>query len=116
MSCPNCTDDDSTSRWDYTTKGCMIGAGMAATAVGVTIPLLLLAGFGPAGIIAGSLAAGVQGTAITAGSLFASCQSVAASGIALTTATGIIATSSIVGGVAGKAIDKTKYAKIVGRL
>lgn len=105
MSRPIHTDDAKPiSRWDNQTKGCMIGAGVAVAAVSMASPLLLLAGFGPAGVIAGSLAAGVQGTAVTAGSLFATCQSIAASGITITTATGIITTSGVVGGVAGKAI------------
>ena len=113
MSCPTHTDDTkSISRWDNQTKGCLIGAGVALAAVSAAPLLLLFAGFGSTGIITGSLAAGVQGTAVTAGSLFATCQSVAVSGIAITTATGIIATSSVVGGVAGKAIDITSLTKI----
>ena len=121
MLCQDCTNDttrepESTaepetrpkSGWDNTTKGVALGAGVAATVVGATLPVLLIAGFGPAGIIAGSWAAGAQGSAVMAGSLFASCQSIAATGIAMTTATGIVATSGVVGGVVGKVIDNTK--------
>ena len=109
MLCPNCTKDNKPkSRRDNVTTGATIGAGVAASAVCVTLPLLLAVGFGPAGVIAGSWAAGAQGSAVAAGSIFASCQSIAASGIAWTTATGIIATGGVVGGVVGKAADKAK--------
>jgi hypothetical protein len=94
------------SRMDNVTTGATIGAGLAASAVCATLPLLLAAGFGPAGIIAGSWAAGAQGSAVAAGSIFASCQSIAATGIAWTTTAGIVATGGVVGGVAGKAADK----------
>ena len=121
MLCQDCKDDSKSepestaetatkpnSRWDNATKGVALGVGVAATVVGATLPVLLFAGFGPAGIIAGSWAAGAQGSAVMAGSLFASCQSIAATGIAMTTATGIVATSGVVGGVVGKVIDNTK--------
>jgi hypothetical protein len=93
------------TRWYNATKGGVLGVGVSATVVGLTLPVLLFTGFGPAGIIAGSWAAGVQGSAVMAGGLFASCQSIATSGIALSTATGIVATSGFVGGVVGKVID-----------
>ena len=100
------------SRLDNVTTGAAIGVGVAASAVCATLPFLLAVGFGPAGVIAGSWAAGAQGSAVAAGSIFASCQSIAASGIAWTTTTGIIATGGVVGGIAGKAADTATSHKV----
>ena len=113
MLCRTCAKDTTPeSRMDTVTTGAAIGAGVAASAVCATLPFLLAAGFGPAGIIAGSWAAGVQGSAVAAGSIFASCQSIAATGIAWTTAAGIVATGGVVGGVAGKAADKANSHRV----
>ena len=59
-----------------------LAIGAAVTAVGVVAaPVALGAiGFGAAGIVAGSLAASVQGPAVVAGGLFATLQAFAADG------------------------------------
>ena len=95
-----------------TARGLIIGGAIVAAVI-VAAPLLLLgAGFGSAGVIAGSWAAFMQGSAVASGSLFATCQSVAAVG-GLSAATGLTATAAGagVGGAVGLAADKIAEAR-----
>ena len=116
MFCKNYTDiTNPIKKLDNATKGVIIGAVVATTAVVVVPPILAVVGFAPTGIIGGSWAAGIQGSTIVAGSLFASCQSVASAGIALNTVTSIIASSGIVGGAVGKAIENTNVTQLKKR-
>ena len=58
-------------------------------------------GFGSAGVIAGSLAASVQGPAVAAGSYFAVLQSIGAT----VTTVGAMATGAAVGGAVGAVVE-----------
>jgi hypothetical protein len=60
-------------------RNIVLGSGLAGTLLGViALPLL---GFGIGGIVAGSIAASIQGPAVAAGSVFAVLQSLGATGM-----------------------------------
>ncbi|KAG8743860.1 hypothetical protein FRC10_011328 [Ceratobasidium sp. 414] len=82
----------------------LIGLGVAA-AILVLVPLgVATAGFGPAGIIAGSVAAGLQsalyGGLVPAGGLFAGLTSVAMTGVVMEMVAVPAAVAGVVGSVA----------------
>jgi hypothetical protein len=83
-------------------KGALEGAAAAIGAV-VAAPLVLgAAGFGSAGIAAGSLTAAMQGPAVASGSAFAVAQSVGAAGLAIGTKAAAVATGADVGAACRK--------------
>ncbi len=76
----------------------LVGAGVGLTAVGAGVPVVLsVAGFGPAGVAAGSVAASIQPAAVAAGSVFAVCQSVGAAGLATSTYVAGTAAGAVLG-------------------
>ncbi|KAF7300360.1 hypothetical protein HMN09_00919300 [Mycena chlorophos] len=102
-------------------------AAVAAAAVGITVvatvaaPLVLVGvihaiGFGSSGVVAASIAAGLQSAIgnVAAGSLFAICQSIGAGGAALAVAAPVAAAAGGVGGgiVAGKMVDGIDWVKV----
>ncbi|KAL6060072.1 Glycine rich superfamily member [Balamuthia mandrillaris] len=56
------------------------GAASGAAAKACVGAAVGMAGFGPAGVVANSFAAGIQGASVASGGLFAACQSIGATG------------------------------------
>lgn len=82
---------------------------MAAAPGLVTVPLLGAAGFGQGGVIAGSIAAGIQSGIgnVAAGSVFAFFQGAGAGGAALAAVNGVVQGAGLVaaGAAAAKAVS-----------
>ncbi|WAR17838.1 hypothetical protein MAR_032432 [Mya arenaria] len=102
---PSCyarySDDDS---W-FTLKNIAIGGVVGAGAV-VAAPFALgAAGFGAAGVTAGSLAAAIQGPAVVSGSAFALAQSAGAAGLGIGTKVALFAGWGAVGTAVSKNND-----------
>ncbi|XP_052765555.1 interferon alpha-inducible protein 27-like protein 2A [Mya arenaria] len=72
-----------------------VTAGVAAM-VGAPVALGAL-GFGSAGVVAGSIAAGIQGPAVVSGSFFALAQSAGVAGLALGTKAALFVGGAAVG-------------------
>jgi hypothetical protein len=79
--------------WLKVTATVAIGGGLTLAAVPLAISAV---GFGASGVVAGSIAAGMQGSVIGAGTWFAVMQSVGAAGMAVGTK---VVVASVGGGV-----------------
>ncbi|XP_052763825.1 interferon alpha-inducible protein 27-like protein 2B [Mya arenaria] len=102
---PSCyarySDDDS---W-FTLKNIAIGGVVGAGAV-VAAPFALgAAGFGAAGVTAGSLAAAIQGSAVASGSAFALGQSAGAAGLGIGAKVAVFVGGFATGTVASNKFD-----------
>lgn len=84
-------------------KGVGLGVALGGASVICTPMILGYIGFTAGGVVAGSIAAGIQSSigVITAGSTFASAQSIGAAGLASSTQLLITGGSAIVGGIIG---------------
>ncbi|KAL2858972.1 hypothetical protein BJX68DRAFT_262491 [Aspergillus pseudodeflectus] len=84
----------------------LIGGAIIAAPAVVAAPALSIAGFGPAGVQAGSIAAAVQGTIgnVAAGSTFATLQSAGAAGAGAAVVNGAVQGAAVVGTIGNVAV------------
>ena len=85
------------------TKGLVAGTAISLVGLALTPVVLPILGFGSAGVVASSWAAGVMGPAVVSGGLFATAQSIAVTGF---TAWGYFTTVAASAGV-GAAVGAT---------
>ena len=93
-----------------TVKGAIVGTVVAGGALLLLPVLLPAAGFGSAGIIAGSWAAGIQGSAVASSSVFAACQSAGVVGLS-SLASGVTLATGAVAGAAGAVVREKEKEK-----
>lgn len=82
--------------------GALVGAGIGLGATVVTPAVLAFAGFSAGGVVAGSIAAGVQSSIgnVAAGSMFATLQSIGATGgLSLVAKGAVTAGAAVVGAI-----------------
>ena len=84
--------------------GALVGAGISLGAVVVAPAVLTIVGFSSGGVVAGSIAAGVQSSIgnVAAGSMFATLQSIGAiGGLPLVAKGAVTAGAAVVGAILG---------------